>query len=57
MRFGDFRRNFGQALAAKVAEMGGEEAMKIAFEKFDTDGVSRAIIAGVWVAFFQECQQ
>ena len=27
-----------QALAAKVAEMGGEEAMKIAFEKFDTDG-------------------
>ena len=25
-----------QALAAKVAEMGGEEAMKIAFEKFDT---------------------
>ena len=27
-----------QALAAKVAEMGGEEAMKVAFEKFDTDG-------------------
>ena len=33
-----------QALAAKVAEMGGEEAMKIAFEKFDTVNIAIKVI-------------